>query len=451
MLARTQYRYLKSNESYISHLITALVTEDWSGVISQCTIDSWKECLVAVLTHSKEHLPLLCERLGERLQIEADGDLNVVKNSILCYICAGSIERIVDVWNSVSAQENQTALDSSGDSGKIQDLVEVVVLLNKALERQGKTIPVSGKYAELLSKYASLLASQGSLNMALTFIGNSQDDPHVVDLRERLYFALGHKHQPQPILQNTRQENAYQNRLPQQRGSIGTSNAYQNQPPLPTPPTSNLFQPNFNQPSVANVRNSPAPMNAIPPQTWNTAPLTNPSAPVVNEPPLTHPPRPPSNSSVHSASGASSSITGAGGISRKYGKAVLDPSVQSPMSYGQPSSNMYSSPYTSPVQQPNYNQNVPLMPVQPAANNNMFSPAPLNSSPMVPTMQPVQNNFNSPQPQSYAFQNNMGATNNSTPLPPPPTMSQIQRNPTPPPGWNDPPELSRGKAQVSFS
>jgi protein transport protein SEC31 len=94
-----------SSESYISNLITALVTEDWSGVISQCTIDSWKECLVAVLTHSKNQSPLLlCGRLGERLQIEADGDLEVVKNAILCYICAGSIERIVDVWEGGSGQ-----------------------------------------------------------------------------------------------------------------------------------------------------------------------------------------------------------------------------------------------------------------------------------------------------------------------------------------------------------
>ncbi len=60
---------------------------------------------MAVLTHSKNQSPLLlCGRLGERLQIEADGDLEVVKNAILCYICAGSIERIVDVWEGGSGQ-----------------------------------------------------------------------------------------------------------------------------------------------------------------------------------------------------------------------------------------------------------------------------------------------------------------------------------------------------------
>lgn len=432
-MARTQYRYLKSNDSYISNLITALVTEDWSGVISQCTIDSWKECLVAVLTHSKEHLPLLCERLGERLQIEADGDLTVVKNAILCYICAGSIERIVDVWGTISTQENQTALDSSVDSAKIQDLVEVVTLLNKALERQGKNVPVSGKYAELLSKYASMLATQGSLNMALTFIGNSQDDPNIVDLRERLYHALGHK-QHAPTMQNSRPDNSYQNqnqnRFGQQRGSIGTQATYPGQS-LPTPPV-NMFQPGFNQPMSNNMRNSPAPINAVSPQSWNTAPVAKP--PTINDT-LSHPPRPPSNSSVHSASGTTS---GASGLTRKYPKMVLDPSVQSPSSYGQ-TGNMYSS-YNSPAQQ-TFTPSVPLMPTQPTQSPGMFSPNPINSSPMVPSMQPAQSNFNSPQP--YDYQYNAGGGNPASNLPPPPTMSQMQKNPTPPPGWNDPPEFSQ--------
>jgi protein transport protein SEC31 len=203
LLARTQYRYLKGNESFISNLISAMVMADWSGVISQCTIDSWKEALVAALTHSQDQSPLLCERLGERLQIESGGDQSIVKNSILCYICAGNIERIVDAWSAVNGP------DALEDSAKLQELVEVVILLNKAMEKQGKNVAVFGKYAELLSKYASLLAAQGSLEMALTYVGTSVDDANIIELRERLYYALGHKQQ-QPQ-QMKFQQGSYQN------------------------------------------------------------------------------------------------------------------------------------------------------------------------------------------------------------------------------------------------
>lgn len=61
LLARTQYRYLQQSKGYISNLISALVSEDWSSVINQCDVESWKEALAAALTHSSiEELPLLC-------------------------------------------------------------------------------------------------------------------------------------------------------------------------------------------------------------------------------------------------------------------------------------------------------------------------------------------------------------------------------------------------------
>lgn len=61
LLAKTQYKYIQKNENSISSLISALVTEDWSTVINNCDINSWKEALVATLTHStNEDLPKLC-------------------------------------------------------------------------------------------------------------------------------------------------------------------------------------------------------------------------------------------------------------------------------------------------------------------------------------------------------------------------------------------------------
>lgn len=61
LLARTQVKYLQQNDSYVSSLIAALVSQDWSSVINDCDIGSWKEALAGILTHSTDaNFPLLC-------------------------------------------------------------------------------------------------------------------------------------------------------------------------------------------------------------------------------------------------------------------------------------------------------------------------------------------------------------------------------------------------------
>lgn len=405
LLARTQYRYLKNNDSFISNLISAMVMADWSGVISQCTIDSWKEALVAALTHSSEQSALLCERLGERLQIESGGDQSIVKNSILCYICAGNIERIVDAWSSVNGA------DAIDNSEKLQELVEIVVLLNKAMEHQGKKVGVFGKYAELLSKYATLLASQGSLDMALTYVGTSQDDPHIVDLRERLYHALGHKQPQQQVAfaqKGAFQQTPYHNqpRLSQAR-TISTSS----QSGMP------LFQGTFNT-GLPNAGSGLG--NHFEPNPWSQ--LQNVPAPVTKPPTMMNPaenlPQPPRPSSVSSVGSVSQPAA------LPKSKRLLDPSVQSGPTYGQipAQPSMYGgapSFNTHPIQQ--------------------FAPQQMN--PMQPAM-------NSMQPTMGYDQQNYGQQFTNGSLPPPPSNQPMMRNPTPPPGWNDPPEF-KAKSQVS--
>jgi protein transport protein SEC31 len=102
--------------------------------------------------------------LGARLEAEGKGTLSL--NAQLCYICAGNLNKLVESW---SATEN------TDTPAKLQDLVELVVLLRKAVEQQGRTVEVSGKLAEVLSHYAALLASQGNLTAALTYLQNSED------------------------------------------------------------------------------------------------------------------------------------------------------------------------------------------------------------------------------------------------------------------------------------
>ncbi|KAL7047018.1 hypothetical protein ACKWTF_002766 [Chironomus riparius] len=426
LLAKTQYRYLKNNDSFISNLISAMVMADWSGVISQCTIDSWKEALVAALTHSKDQSNLLCERLGERMQMESGGDLSIIQDSILCYICAGNIERIVDAWCTVNGH------DSLDDSGKLQELIEIVILLNKGMERHGQNIPVYGRYAELLSKYASLLAAQGSLEMALTYVGTSCDDPHIVDLRERLYYALGHKNQSSIIQQR-------------QRSTSGFGQNFQTGPRLSHPRTvstssTGMATNNFN----AGLPNSST--NVMPPTTFNTglpnSGLTNnyvdqmwSQSPVqlqlqpVPKPPtfmnpvenISQPPRPSSVSSVSSQSNTTTS-------GPPKPKRLLDPSVQSNAGYGQIPP---SAPYNP---NPHFNNN----PIQPAFNTQPINTMPLQTQPQMMSSWDQQN--------VYGYQNtNNNAMNGN--LAPPPMPQHAIKNPTPPPGWNDPPEF-KPKSQL---
>lgn len=204
----------------------------------------------------------------------------------------------------------------------LQDLIEVVVLFQKALELQGKNVNVSGKLADILSQYASLLAAQGGLSSALTYLGPSEDE-EIVELRERLYYSLGHKQAYAPISRTTSQTQNYytksqtpNNYLQQRTSSLTTNNSFG------LPPASNFQQPTSHFQS--NFNNN-LPSTGAPPQPWNnatslpqptgwnpnpvmqTTPNLNPLLPpVASKPPagppsqadpLSHPPRPSSVSS----------------------------------------------------------------------------------------------------------------------------------------------------------
>lgn len=329
-MARAQYRYLRKSEGYLSNIISALVTDDWSSVMTQCTTDSWKEALVATLTHCREHAPLLCERLGERLQSEGSNNLTLVQSAILCYICAGNVERLAETWLTTHVQTGVPNGDVSGHSTspnpsstkELQDLVEVVVLFQKALELQGRNVNVSGKLADLLSQYAGLLAAQGALSSALTYLGPS-DDPDIVDLRERLYYSLGHKQAYAPKQRAlSHNQNLYsQPQAPTankfQRASLPNNNFNASAIPSVPPPSipfntgfSNNIQPAAPAPQMWNASAvNQAPQQASP---WNAAPSLPQTTPNLNpllppaqsKPPTLDslPPQPPRPSSVSSQS-----------------------------------------------------------------------------------------------------------------------------------------------------
>ncbi|XP_035247564.1 protein transport protein Sec31A isoform X8 [Anguilla anguilla] len=181
LLEKTQKKYFEKTSSRITKLISAVVTNDWRDILETCDLQNWKEALAAVLTYaSPEEFSALCDLLGSRL--EADADLQ--PQACLCYVCAGNVEKLVACW--ARAQESHSPLS-------LQDLVEKVVVLRKAVEQtQGASPVVVGTLlAEKMSQYAGLLASQGSLLTAMAYLPENSDQVAIQLLRARLRRALG--------------------------------------------------------------------------------------------------------------------------------------------------------------------------------------------------------------------------------------------------------------------
>ncbi|KAF5282331.1 hypothetical protein FQA39_LY17630 [Lamprigera yunnana] len=303
LLARTQFKYLQQSEGYVSSIITALVSEDWTSVISNCDIASWKEALVASLTHaSNEDLPKLCELLGNRLEEEGKNNQKFAQDAQLCYICAGNFEKLVNSW-SISIKKS---------CSELVELVELVMFLQKSIEKQGRKVVISGSLADLLAYYASLLASQGNLATALSYLGNSHDEKISV-LRDRLSISLGYKP-------------AYGRVQRSRQSSKQSFSSYLNPVPPVAVPTYNQF-------------NTALPNNTIN-QPWSQQVSVPPPAQPFSPPPqVSQPSRPPSVSSTHGNTGISSRA-----------KYVVDPSVQSGNLYG--TRNFQTTSYGAP--------NVPL-------------------------------------------------------------------------------------------
>ena len=74
----------------------------------------------------------------------------------------------------------------------IQEVVELITIMQKALEYQGmQKIKIEGNIASVLIHYAEMLATEGDLDGALKYLGNSQD-PNILLLKDRLNKALGY-------------------------------------------------------------------------------------------------------------------------------------------------------------------------------------------------------------------------------------------------------------------
>ena len=216
LFRNTQQKYFSkcaSEENCELPLIEAVVSRDWSSVIERCDAgQNWQESLVAALTYcggspldgtvTSPEFEQLCSRLGSRLM--ELGTSEAKQHAMICFICAGNLENVVQCWvGTRNSEDNKTAANVGSDIKALQDLVEVVMLLKKAVYRLGKGTVVVNSYdnvnnelSKKLTEYASHLASQGALEAAVSYLGDTKEEQEsilVSELRERLQGALGAK------------------------------------------------------------------------------------------------------------------------------------------------------------------------------------------------------------------------------------------------------------------
>lgn len=376
--------------------------------------------------------------LGDRLASCENTTLK--KQAQICYICSGNLNKLIET--------------SDAD---IQEVVELVVIMQKALELQGiREIQIEDKIAALLSQYAEMLAAEGNLEAALNYLGNSQEQ-QISMLRDRLCRALGYiqdqRHATKPVTPNYYEQT--------RKMSQHSQNAYN---PLQQPSQQAAPMQNWNtNPLKQTYGGSTNQFNTQLSQPYGVAapPQSQAQSAMYDQYPASHmynnqvpaaqpaPPPPPTSGSNFSGSRPPS----AGPQSRS--KYLIDPSVKSTPSYGQnsflPQNQLYNPQQIAPV--PSY---TPQNPYQPQV--------PMSVNAYTPTQQPVyMNNPNEieqphkpPQPNVMTPLQNAPQTQMFDPARSQlPSQAQAYRNesmyPFPPQssGWNDPPIGKSARGQVN--
>nr|XP_033322132.1 protein transport protein Sec31A [Megalopta genalis]XP_033322133.1 protein transport protein Sec31A [Megalopta genalis]XP_033322134.1 protein transport protein Sec31A [Megalopta genalis] len=423
LLARTQYRYFSEHTGALNSLISSLVSENWADIVKGSDINCWREVLIGIFTHSNpQERSTLCDMLGDRLALSDNPTLK--DEAQICYICSGNLNKMVESLN----------VD-------IQEVVELVMIMQKALELQGtRDTRIEGQIASVLSQYAQMLAAEGDLEAALNYLGNSQDEK-IVMLKDRLCRALGYIQDSRSMTKAPRAQNYYdQTRRPSQTShsqNLLLTSRSQSRPYIDSnvAPAKQSFAPPANQ---FNTQQQPLGFPATNPlqphmqsqlQYDQYAPAHSYGSAPVTQPP---PPPPPTGSS-----NVGSRPSSVGPQARS--KYVIDPSVKSTAPYGQTgyTQQSYSNQQISPLSNysaPNaYQPQIP-MPSNPYPAQN-FTAAPKEQEPF----KPVQTSMLTPMQPSVQTQMYDPIRTQPSPQSRPYGNENMYQASPQPAGWNDPP------------
>jgi protein transport protein SEC31 len=150
LFQRTQERYLALNASQPFVKVTrSIVNHQLQTLVDESDPAAWKETLAILVTYATaDEFASLCDSLATRLK-EVGRD---PKAATLCFICAGNVDRTVQIWL------EEDAKTPGAPSLKLQALIEKISVLLVLDVCKQEVVPgvVGDKYAE----YAEVLASQ---------------------------------------------------------------------------------------------------------------------------------------------------------------------------------------------------------------------------------------------------------------------------------------------------
>ncbi|EGC35441.1 hypothetical protein DICPUDRAFT_152246 [Dictyostelium purpureum] len=458
---KTQEAYFEIVKSPFGRVVSCIVKRDFNRLVRTADLSDWKASLAILCTYAApSDFKNLSGILGDRLINETKD----TKSAILCYICAGDIDKTVNIWTHRSnTNESKETIEESHQD--LQNLIEKVSIFRSACGNNNSSLNVvlSMKYA----KYAEILASQGNLSGSLRYlshINNPECQQACGVLYDRVYRATSNhqgirpppfpfqlcevrpSNKPQQPQQQPQQQQPQQQELFGQFNSNAKrapnmqplfTNQQQQQPPHMMPMNQQQQQiPSQPQPSLFKT------MGNQPPMMMNQGPTTNFNQPPTNfnqPPPMMMNQGPPPT----------------GGFNQPPQNLSKPPSFNQPppmMNQGPPPTNFNQPPPMMMNQGPpptgGFNQPPPMINQGPPPTNNFNQPPPMmNQGPPTNIFnQPPPSNQISPPPQMNQgppmIPSPMGNTNQ------PPMMPMIP-NPTQPPQQLSPPPIMSSNATPS--
>ncbi|CAM8920107.1 unnamed protein product [Rhodiola kirilowii] len=176
----TRDQYLKTSRSPYLKVVGAMVNNDLMNLVNTRPLKFWKETLALLCSFAqRDEWTLLCDTLASKLMAAGK-----TLAATLCYICAGNIDKTVEIWS------RTLALDHEGKSyvDLLQDLMEKTIVLALATGQK----KFSASLCNLVEKYAEILASQGLTKTAMEYLkllGSDELSPELLILRDRIALA----------------------------------------------------------------------------------------------------------------------------------------------------------------------------------------------------------------------------------------------------------------------
>ncbi|KAF5469770.1 hypothetical protein F2P56_010332 [Juglans regia] len=173
----TRDQYFRTSHSPYLKVVSAMVNNDLLSIVNTRPLKFWKETLALLCSFAqRDEWTVLCDTLASKL-LNAGNTLAAT----LCYICAGNIDKTVEIWS----RSLQTEHEGKSYVDLLQELMEKTIVLALATGQKR----FSASLCKLVEKYAEILASQGLLTTAMEYLkllGSDELSPELVILRDRI-------------------------------------------------------------------------------------------------------------------------------------------------------------------------------------------------------------------------------------------------------------------------